>query len=151
MDSFETLVKVGGYIILFSVFLSLFEALPVIIPGVSALLPLLEVTNGLGLLREMQLPLQLYTRRSGADFLRRLLRRRTDPVHGAQGRLSDPALSHAKTGSRADCQSYGFSLSVPKMNVTPLRRPAHIRFHPPGGLPAPHGCSAPRRSTPAGN
>ena len=59
MDSFETLVKVGGYIILFSVFLSLFEALPVIIPGVSALLPLLEVTNGLGLLREMQLPLQL--------------------------------------------------------------------------------------------
>lgn len=59
MDSFETLVKVGGYIILFSVFLSLFEALPVNIPGVPALLPLLEVTNGLSLLREMRLPLQL--------------------------------------------------------------------------------------------
>lgn len=57
MDSFETLVKVGGYIILFSVLLSLFESLPVYIPALSALLPLLEVTNGLVLLREMQLPL----------------------------------------------------------------------------------------------
>ena len=57
MDSFETLVKVGGYIILFSVFLSLFGSLPVDIPGISALLPLLEVTNGLVLLREMHLPL----------------------------------------------------------------------------------------------
>lgn len=59
MDSFETLVKVGGYIILFSVFLTLFEALPVDLPGISALLPLLEVTNGLALLREMHLPLKL--------------------------------------------------------------------------------------------
>lgn len=58
MDSFETLVKVGGYIILFSVLLSLFESLPVYIPALSALLPLLEVTNGLVLLREMQLPLK---------------------------------------------------------------------------------------------
>lgn len=58
MDSFETLVKVGGYIILFSVLLSLFESLPVYIPALPALLPLLEVTNGLVLLREMQLPLQ---------------------------------------------------------------------------------------------
>lgn len=52
MDSFETLVKVGGYIILFSVLLSLFESLPVYIPALSALLPLLEVTNGLVLLRD---------------------------------------------------------------------------------------------------
>ena len=58
MDSFETLVKVGGYIILFSVLLSLSESLPVYIPALSALLPLLEVTNGLVLLREMQLPLK---------------------------------------------------------------------------------------------
>lgn len=59
MDSFETLVKVGGYIILFSVLLSLFEALPVSIPMLPAMLPLLEVTNGLVLLREMQLPINL--------------------------------------------------------------------------------------------
>lgn len=59
MDSFETLVKVGGYIILFSVFLALFEALPVTVPVLSALLPLLEVTNGLVLLREMRLPLKI--------------------------------------------------------------------------------------------
>lgn len=59
MDSFETLVKVGGYIILFSVLLSLFESVPFTIPGLSALLPLLEVTNGLVLLREMHLPLRL--------------------------------------------------------------------------------------------
>ena len=59
MDSFETLVKVGGYIILFSVLLTLFESLPVDIPGISALLPLLEVTSGLNLLREMRLPLRL--------------------------------------------------------------------------------------------
>ncbi len=60
MDSFETLVKVGGYIILFSVLLSLFKALPATIPALSALLPLLEVTNGLALLREMRLPLKLF-------------------------------------------------------------------------------------------
>lgn len=59
MDSFETLVKVGGYIILFSVLLSLFEAVPFPMPALSALLPLLEVTNGLVLLREMRLPLKL--------------------------------------------------------------------------------------------
>lgn len=59
MDSFETLVKVGGYIILFSVLLSLFESLPVSVPLLSAALPLLEVTNGLVLLREMKLPLNL--------------------------------------------------------------------------------------------
>lgn len=59
MDSFETLVKVGGYIILFSVLLSLFEAIPFPLPALSAFLPLLEVTNGLVLLREMRLPLKL--------------------------------------------------------------------------------------------
>lgn len=59
MDSFETLVKVGGYIILFSVLLSLFESLPMQIPTLHAFLPLLEITNGLVLLREMQLPLNI--------------------------------------------------------------------------------------------
>lgn len=59
MDSFETLVKVGGYIILFSVLLSLFESIPFTIPALSAFLPLLEVTNGLVLLRKMRLPLKL--------------------------------------------------------------------------------------------
>lgn len=58
MDSFETLVKVGGYIILFSVLLSLSESVPVHIPALQALLPLLEITNGLVLLREMELPLK---------------------------------------------------------------------------------------------
>ncbi len=59
MDSFETLVKVGGYIILFSVLLSLFESLPMQIPTLHAFLPLLEITNGLVLLREMRLPLNI--------------------------------------------------------------------------------------------
>lgn len=59
MDSFETLVKVGGYIILFSVLLALCQALPFPVPGLSMMLPFLEVTNGLVLLREMQLPLKL--------------------------------------------------------------------------------------------
>lgn len=59
MDSFETLVKVGGYIILFSVLLSLFESLPISVPFLRAALPLLEVTNGLVLLKEMQLPFNL--------------------------------------------------------------------------------------------
>lgn len=59
MDSFETLVKVGGYIILFSVLLALCQSLPFSLPVLSALLPLLEVTNGLMLLREMQLPLHI--------------------------------------------------------------------------------------------
>lgn len=48
MDSFETITKIGGYIMLFSVFLSLFQILPVenrILRQI--LLPMLEITNGI--------------------------------------------------------------------------------------------------------
>lgn len=51
MDSFEAIVKVGGYIILFSVLTALFE----ILPGNSFIrffLPFLEVTNGILLIRQ---------------------------------------------------------------------------------------------------
>lgn len=56
MDSFETLVKVGGYIMLFSVMLELFQHLPVAIPGLQYTLPFLEVTNGIVMFAETTLP-----------------------------------------------------------------------------------------------
>lgn len=59
MDSFETLVKVGGYIMLFSVILTLFQNLPFSIPGLSYLLPFLEVTNGIVMLADSSLPVTL--------------------------------------------------------------------------------------------
>lgn len=60
MDSFETLVKVGGYIILFSVLLALCESAPVSVPAIDLFLPLLELTNGLVLLKEMDLPMIVF-------------------------------------------------------------------------------------------
>lgn len=47
MDSFETLVKVGGYMMLFSVILTLFQNLPFSVPGLNYMLPFLEITNGI--------------------------------------------------------------------------------------------------------
>lgn len=59
MDSFETLIKVGGYIILFSVILTLFQSLPFELPGLSYVLPFLEVTNGIVMLAASPLPVNL--------------------------------------------------------------------------------------------
>lgn len=59
MDGFETITKVGGYIILFSVILSLMEAMPRQIPLLNYLLPSLEVTNGIVLIGESSLPLSI--------------------------------------------------------------------------------------------
>lgn len=48
MDSFETITKIGGYIILFSVFISLAQIIPSGNPFLhQVLLPLLEITNGI--------------------------------------------------------------------------------------------------------
>ena len=57
MDSFETITKVGGYIILFSVILELIRSIPLEIPAISWILPTLEVTNGIALLGRSSLPL----------------------------------------------------------------------------------------------
>ena len=51
MNSFESIVKVGGYIILFSVLLSLLKELAGQSPAVMAAAPVLEVTNGIVLIR----------------------------------------------------------------------------------------------------
>lgn len=57
MDGFEIITKVGGYIMLFSIFLSLAEMVPV--SGLFyryLLLPSLEITNGISLLCRSALP-----------------------------------------------------------------------------------------------
>ncbi len=54
MNSFETLVNVGGYIMLFSVLLTIGKLIR--IPIVTCLLPLLEMTNGIVLINRMALP-----------------------------------------------------------------------------------------------
>lgn len=51
MDSFGSIVKVGGYIIAFSILLSLCRGLGNL-PAVDLLLPSLEITNGVVMLRE---------------------------------------------------------------------------------------------------
>lgn len=56
MNSFETLVKVGGYIILFSVILTLLQTMPFSVPAVTYILPVLEVTNGIVMLGRMNIP-----------------------------------------------------------------------------------------------
>lgn len=54
MDSFETLIKVGGYIILFSVILSLLQSIDT--PAwFACLLSFLEITNGLEILKSLHL------------------------------------------------------------------------------------------------
>lgn len=50
MNSFESIVKVGGYIILFSVLITLLDELPGSHPIILAVSPLLEVTNGIMML-----------------------------------------------------------------------------------------------------
>ena len=52
MDSFEAIVKVGGYIIVFSVLLSLLNMLPISRHLFLLTAPLLEMTNGILLLKE---------------------------------------------------------------------------------------------------
>lgn len=56
MDGFETITKIGGYIILFSILLSLFELLPVSsIFFQNIVLPMLEITNGIPMLAKSAL------------------------------------------------------------------------------------------------
>lgn len=56
MDSFEAITKVGGYIILFSVLLTLLTPVTARLPFFSGLLASLEVTNGIIQLNQMALP-----------------------------------------------------------------------------------------------
>ena len=61
MDSFEAIVKVGGYIIVFSVLLSLLDMLPVSQNLFLLTAPSLEMTNGILLLKKnLQDPLICY-------------------------------------------------------------------------------------------
>jgi sporulation integral membrane protein YlbJ len=57
MDSFETITKVGGYIILFSVILSLAESSPWQPDILKVLLPSLEVTTGITMIGRSQVSL----------------------------------------------------------------------------------------------
>lgn len=59
MDSFEAITKIGGYIILFSVLLTLVQSIPWEIPGFYLILPFLEVTNGIVLFGESSLPFHI--------------------------------------------------------------------------------------------
>lgn len=59
MDSFEAITKVGGYIILFSVILTLMLTISAQLPFVSYLLPALEVTNGITMIGHSKLPLEI--------------------------------------------------------------------------------------------
>lgn len=57
MNSFETITQVGGYIILFSVLLALFQKIAFEFPMIEYILPIFEVTNGILLLGEMDIPI----------------------------------------------------------------------------------------------
>lgn len=56
MDGFETITKIGGYIILFSILVSLFQLLPIQSAFFqNILLPMLEITNGIPMLAKSAL------------------------------------------------------------------------------------------------
>lgn len=56
MDGFETITKIGGYIILFSILVSLFQLLPFhFVFFQNILLPMLEITNGIPMLAKSAL------------------------------------------------------------------------------------------------
>lgn len=59
MDGFEAIVKVGGYVILFSVMISLIQSSPLQSGFVTQLLPSLEVTNGIAMLGKSTLPFSI--------------------------------------------------------------------------------------------
>ena len=59
MDGFETITKVGGYIILFSVILTLMKSMPWQPAAMQLLLPSLEMTNGIVLLGQADLPMKI--------------------------------------------------------------------------------------------
>ncbi len=57
MKSFETITKIGGYIMLFSILVTLFSSLPVTHSLIDMLfLPFLEITNGVSLLSQSMIP-----------------------------------------------------------------------------------------------
>lgn len=57
MNSFETITKVGGYIILFSILISLLSSAPLQnIPFLNVALPFLEITNGIPMLCASDIP-----------------------------------------------------------------------------------------------
>jgi sporulation integral membrane protein YlbJ len=59
MNAAETIVKVGGYILLFSVLLALVQEFPVQPSFFAAILPTLEVTNGIVMLGREAIPLTI--------------------------------------------------------------------------------------------
>lgn len=52
MNSFESIVKVGGYIIFFSVLIALFREISQDVPLLGVIMPALEVTNGILMINE---------------------------------------------------------------------------------------------------
>lgn len=60
MDSFETLIKIGGYIMLFSILLCLIQDTPFIPSFLLWFSPVLEITNGLVLLKAFRMPFYAY-------------------------------------------------------------------------------------------
>ena len=59
MGGFETITKVGGYIILFSVILTLFQSVTFLPKPLAYMLPSLEVTNGIAILGKSTLPFSI--------------------------------------------------------------------------------------------
>lgn len=142
MDSFDAIVKVGGYIILFSVLLELFQALPGQIPLLGFLLPTLEVTNGILLIHSSGFPdLIEFPRDSRAYFVWRVLFDCTDTVHDSEIRASPCTLHHRKTGYRIGSQSSGSSLCFIFLKTRSESAPP-VRNNPPHSLLeslTPHG------------
>ena len=75
MDSFENIVKVGGYIIIFSVFIRLLTKFSTDIPAFFYLLPVLELTNGIIILFERFCFISAHY---CINFIRGIMRARTD-------------------------------------------------------------------------
>lgn len=108
MNSFESIVKVGGYLILFSVILSLLSESGQHGPLFTALAATLEVTNGILIIDGLGYASDsILAADYGADFFRRILLCGADTMHDPGYRTENLPLCHTKTGCRGGSQSSG--------------------------------------------
>ena len=115
MDGFEGVVKVGGYIIFFSIIIALFRKAAGGLPVFLAAAPLLEVTNGILLIHEKVAdPITAYAFTVGLTAFGGLCSvAQTDCM--LQGSGLPYSLYHTKTDCRSGSQSDCLSLYADKM------------------------------------
>ena len=99
MNGFETLVRIGGYIMLFSILISLVEKLPLPKPVLILLENVLEITNGINCLANTDWSIQTKYPCNDRHRLRWIKRYRPDIFHGKRNLSVHEKILSCKTVS----------------------------------------------------